>query len=240
MENNTYIGLSRQMVLQTQMTLAANNIANVNTPGYREQNLLFREYVNDPTGETYRYSQVYGSGQFENTKPGATEVTGNPLDIALEGPGFLSVQTPNGIRYTRAGNLTRNADGQITTADGKPVLGAGGPVTIPDDATEIVISTDGTISTQDGSIGKLQVTEFANEQSLVIEGNGLYNAPQAGTPAANTKVRQGLLERANVQAVVEMTRMIEILRDYQSIQRMAQSEHDLQRSTIQRLTRSGN
>lgn len=239
MENNAYIGLSRQLVLQQQMTLTANNVANVNTPGYREQNLLFKEYVNDPRGEQHHYSQVYGLGQFESTKAGPTELTGNPLDIALEGPGFFGVQTPNGVRYTRAGNLTRNVTGEITTADGKPIMGDGGPITIPDGAREVKIAEDGTVSTEDGSIGRIQVMEFANAQTLVLEGNGLYNAPVPGTPGANTKVRQGMIERSNVQAVVEMTRMIEILRDYQSVQRMIQSEHELERSTIQRLGRQG-
>jgi flagellar basal-body rod protein FlgF len=239
MENALYIGLSRQMVLQTQMNMVANNIANINSPGYREQDLLFREYVADPKGQGPSYSMVYDVGQYSNTAPGVIQTTGAPLDVALNGPGFFTIATPQGVRYTRAGSFSLNASGEVITPAGDKLASAGGSsITIPADAREIHIDEQGNISTQNGIVGQIGIVEFASTAALKREGNGLYSAPAAAAPlpASNTRARQGLLEGSNVNGVVETTKMISILRDYQSLQRMIQTEHDLERSAIQRLT----
>lgn len=241
MENSLYVGLSRATVLQTQMDLVANNIANLNTPGYRAQNILFKEMVSDPKGQGPAYSMVMDIGQFETTTPGAIEHTGNSLDVALQGPGFFGVVTPGGIRYSRAGNFTLNPNGQIVTASGQPVASAGGsPITVPAGSKELKIDEAGNVSTEAGQVGQLQVVEFPNTEALVLEGGGLYRADGnlAPTPGTNTRVMQGMLEGSNVQGVVEVTRMIGILRDYQSVQKLLQTEHDMSRNAIQRLTRT--
>ncbi len=239
MENSLYIGLSRQVVLQAQMDMVANNVANVNTPGYRGQNLLFDDYVTDPKGQGPAYSMVYDYGQYTTLTPGTMQTTGNKFDVALNGPGFFEIATPQGPRYTRAGNFTLNEIGELITPNGDRVSAGGGSgVTIPSDAKEVIIDAQGNVSTQNGIIGRIGMVEFGNADQLVREGNGLYRAPDgvAPTPAANTKMVQGVLEGSNIQAVVETTRMINILRDYQALQRLMQSDHELERSTIQRLT----
>lgn len=235
MENAIYIGLSRQIILQSQMDMVANNIANMNTPGYRGQNMLFREYVTDPKGQGPAYSMVKEAGQFTSTAPGVNQTTGAPLDVALVGPGFFTISTPQGPRYTRAGSFTMNNNGDIVTPSGDLVGSTA--ITVPADSKEIHIDQKGVVSTENGPIGQLQIVEFANTDQLTREGNGLYNAGTA-TPITtqNTKTIQGMVEGSNIQGVVEMTKMIGILREYQSVQRMLQSEHDLQRNTIQRLT----
>lgn len=237
MENSIYVGLSRQVVLQSQMDMVANNIANLSTPGYREQNLLFKEYVADPMGQDHPYSMVYDYGQYTSTRPGVTATTGAPLDVALQGPGFFTITTPQGPRYTRAGNFSMNANGEIVTSTGQ-VVGNGSAIVVPRDAKEIHIGEDGTVSTENGAVGRLEIVEFNNTDQLVREGNGLYVAPNGAQPgpATNTRAMQGMLEGSNVEGVTEITRMIGILRDYQSIQKLLQSEHELQQSLIQKLT----
>src|SRR5262245_41709906 len=124
MENTIYLGLSRQMVLQDNMQIVANNVANVNTPGYRGQNLLFLEHISDPRGGDDPLSFVYDKGQYKNTQAGSLRSTGNPLDIALEGPGFIGVQAPNGkTAYTRAGNFQLSPEGILITQSGHIVQG---------------------------------------------------------------------------------------------------------------------
>lgn len=246
MENSIYIGLSRQMALSEKMETIANNVANMSTPGYRAQNMVFKEFIQQPTRVLGKedppgpISMVMDYGQYQNTESGPVRSTGNPLDVAIQGDGWFGVQTANGLRYTRAGNFTMNADGDLITSNGDKVAGSGGgSITIPSSAKEIRIAQDGTVSTEQGSVGNLMVMTFANDQTLAREGDGLYNTNEQGIPATQSRVMQGMLEGSNVQPVLEMTRMIDVSRAYQATQRMMQDEHDRQRTMIQRLTQNG-
>lgn len=237
MENSLYVGLSGQVALQEKMALIANNVANLNTPGFRGQNAVFKEYISDQKRMKEDVSLVYDYGQYQVTDPGPIKITGGPLDVALVGPGFLGVQTPEGVQYTRAGNFSLNAQGELITSTGLKVAGQGGPISIPENAKYVIIGDDGTISTDQGQIGALMVMEFKDYQKLEPTGNGNYKTAEAGTPATQTKVIQGKLEGSNVSGVLEMTRMIDVLREYQSVQNMMQSEHQRQQTMIQRLGR---
>lgn len=241
MENTIYVGLSRQLALQEHMQIVSNNIANMTTAGYRGQNMMFTEYLSNPRGKVDNpkdpLSMVLDYGQYQTTRPGPIKNTGNPLDVALSGPGFFGVQTKDGLQYTRAGNFALNANGELVTAAGLPVAGSGGgAIVVPRGVREVKIAEDGTVSTDQGQVGQLMITEFDNLQELDPAGDNTYKAKNAGRPATDTKVMQGMVEGSNVQPVVEMSRMIEISREYQSIQRMLQTEHDRQRTTIQRLS----
>ncbi len=243
MENSIYIGLSRQIALQEQMDTVSNNIANMSTPGYRGHNMIFLEYLskqrNAEKAGNDSISMVHDYGQYMNTENGPLRSTGNPLDIALQGPGFIGVQTADGVQYTRAGNFQRNGAGEVVTGSGLLVADAGGgTIVIPEDATDFKISRDGTVSTDQGELARIMVVEFEDPQNLEAQGNGLYKTEDAGNPAENTQVMQGMLEGSNVNAILEMTRMIDVSRAYQSTQRMLQGEHDRQRGMIQTLTRS--
>lgn len=240
MENSTYVGLSREMVLRTNMNITANNIANMNTPGYRGQNMLFAEYISDPRdNDADPLSFVYDRGQYQITDEGPMQQTDNPLDIALSGPGFFGVDGPgNAPTYSRAGNLHIGIDGTLQTSGNFPVLDDGGsPISIPQDATEIKIDKNGVISTQNGQIGQIQVVEFENIQQLEALGNNLYTTDAQANAAQNTVVQQGYVEGSNVNAVLEMTRMIEISRSFQSMHSAMDKENERLRSAIQKLTK---
>jgi len=136
MENTLLVGLSRQMVLERQMDVVANNVANVNTTGYKADKSLFEEYLktgaheDNFVGLDRRVSYVQDGGIFKDFTQGPTEQTKNPLDVAIDGAGFLEVQTPAGLRYTRDGGLQINNQGQLVTAAGNPVIGNNGPLAV--------------------------------------------------------------------------------------------------------------
>lgn len=239
MENAIYLGLSRQVALDTNMQIIANNVANMNTTGYRAQNLVFQEFISDPRGGDDELSFVYDERQYENTTPGAIKFTSNPLDVALNGPGFIGIQAPGGeVQYTRDGSFQISANGTLVTGAGFPVAdGGGAEITIPEGSSDISIDENGFVSNQDGQLGQIMVVEFENTQTLEAQGNNLYRTDAAAQEANNTIVQQGALEGSNVQGVVEVTRMVETLRSFQSVQQVLQSENERLRTAIQRLTR---
>lgn len=239
MENGLYIGLSRQMVERANMDIIANNVANMSTPGFRAQNLIFAQHLEQPKGMDEQMSFVYDYGEYQNTKPGSLRVTGNELDVGLEGPGFLGVVGLDGkVAYSRNGNFMLGPGGVLTTTAGLPVAGmGGGTITIPENAGEISIDEHGVISTSQGEIGQLMVSEFKNVQTLKPLGNNSYGSTETPQPATRTRVKQGTLEGSNVEPVVEMTRMIETLRNYQGLQKIIESENDRLRDAIQKISR---
>lgn len=242
MENGLYIGLSRQLALQKKMQLVSNNIANVNTPGFRADKMLFEEYVYKTNNENQdRLSMVLDYGQYKDTAAGKISFTGNAYDVALQGPGYMSVETAAGTKYTRAGNFAVNGEGLLVTPTGNPVLDdGGGRITIPENVKDIKITTDGQIVTDQGALGAIGMFEFDNPQLLRPTGDGFYEITEGAIPveAENTIMKQGMIESSNVKAVLEMTDLIEISRQYQSNQRNLQKEHDRQLDTIEKLSRT--
>lgn len=241
MENLSYISLSQQTALKRQMDIVANNIANMSTPGFKSESVLFEEYVRnsagsqkDPSGE---FSQVLDAGSWRNLEQGPLSFTNNPLDVAITGDGYFAVETPAGTRYTRAGNFSLNDQGEIVTAQGHKVIGDGGDLTIPEGESQIQIDKDGNVSTESGEIGKFKIVGFENEQMLTSVGENMYQAPaDSEIEPENISVSQGAIEGSNVNSVVEMTRMIDILRTYQQVQKFVQGDHDRQRSAIRTLS----
>lgn len=251
MANNLLIGLSRQIALSREMDVVANNIANLNTTGFKGETTLFQEYLmpgaraNQFEGADRQLHYVLDRATWRDFSPGPLQQTGNPLDIAIDGNGFLAVQTANGNeRYTRNGALQVNAAGEIVTNEGARLLGEAGPIVLQPGDRDITISTDGTVSVREGANaavdavrGKVRVVAFAEAQRLQKDGSSLFRAP-AGTqpqPATNVRLMQGAIEKSNVNAVGEMTRMIQVSRTYQSIASMLERQGDLQRTAIERL-----
>ncbi|HAJ90307.1 MAG TPA: flagellar basal-body rod protein FlgF [Rhodospirillaceae bacterium] len=239
MESSLYVGLSRQIVLSNAMTMVANNVANANTAGYRAQNPMFQEYISKERYDKDDLSMVYDMGQYDTTSPGTIQLTGNPYDVALNGPGFMAVTSPSGeMQYTRSGNFTVNNNNELVTSSGYKVSGPGGDaIAIPTSAREVKITDQGEVTADGNTVGRIGVFEFDNLQELRPEGNGLYSAKTPGRPATETKMIQGSLEGSNVNAIQETTRMIEILRTYQSTMRMIQNEQERQVSAITTLAK---
>lgn len=238
MENPGYIALSRQLTLRREMDVIAHNIANMNTPAFKAERMIFREFIEKPNPKQ-PLSFVQDIGMARDMTEGPVSATGNPLDVAISGPGFLSVQTPDGVRYTRHGRLQLDGQGQLVTSQGAPVLSTGGaPITIPIDAGTLTIAADGTISGDDTVIDQIGLTEFAKPNVLKRDANGLYEAgnqpPQA---AAKSKMVQGMLERSNVQPIVEMTRMIDVHRSYDTASKLVSSSHEQEMRAINKLVR---
>src|SRR6202011_2255094 len=172
----------------------------------------------------------------------ALQSTNNPLDVAIDGGGYLAVQTAAGERYTRDGGLQINNQGQLVTLTGDPVLGTGGPIVFQSTDHDINISPDGTITMLDGTArtdsirGKLRVVSFADAQQLQKEGSNLYSAPAgAAQPDIRSVVKQGFIEKSHVNSVAEMSTLIEAPRAYSEIASLLQQQADLHKSAIQQL-----
>jgi flagellar basal-body rod protein FlgF len=248
-ENTLLVGLSRQMVLERQLDVVANNVANVNTNGFKADQQLFEEYLNSGAhednfkGADRRVSYVQDRGTYRDFSQGAMQRTGNPLDIAVSGQGFLTVQTAAGERYTRDGNLQKNNLGQLVTAAGDPVLGTGGPIVFQPTDHDINISPDGTVTVVEGSNrtdsirGKLRIASFADPKSVQKQGNNLYAAIGGAAPQQDltTTVQQGFVEKSNVSAVSEMSHMVEVTRAYSQIASMLQTQSDMRKNAIEKL-----
>ncbi len=244
MQNALLIGLSRQVALSRELDVVANNIANMNTTGFKADGSLFEEYLNSAArAADTRVSFVQDRATWIDMSAGALERTGNALDVAINGDGFFAVQTQRGVRYTRNGSFQINPSGQLVTAQGDPVLGDGGPITFQPTDRQISISPDGTISVREGNSkadsqrGKLRLVSFANPRQLQKDGNGTFNYAGNDAPveAKTATIAQGALEKSNVRAVVEMSRMIEITRSYTQIAAMLQQQSDLGQSSIDKL-----
>ncbi len=239
-ENAQLISLSRQIALQRQLDVVANNVANINTTGFKAEQLLFEEYVM-PVARDQTFpnldqplSYVQDWATIHDLSAGSVLQTGNDLDVALNGDGFFAVQTAGGERWTRAGAFQINNAGTLVDLSGNPVLGAGGTIQFGPEETGITIAGDGTVSSSAGIRGQLRIVEFENPQALTREGANLF---AGGTPVAatNTSVMQGFVERSNVSGVAEMAEMIRVTNAYQSIASLAERQDDLRRSAIQRL-----
>jgi len=244
MQNALLIGLSRQVALSRELDVVANNIANMNTTGFKADGSLFEEYLNSAArAADTRVSFVRDRATWIDMSAGAIERTGNALDVAINGDGFFAVQTQQGVRYTRNGSLQINPSGQLVAAQGDPVLGDGGAITFQPTDRQISISPDGTISVREGNSkadsqrGKLRLVSFANPRQLQKDGNGTFNYAGNDAPveAKTATIAQGSLEKSNVRAVVEMSRMIEITRSYTQIAAMLQQQSDLGQSSIDKL-----
>lgn len=237
MENSSYVALSRQKALANEMTVVANNIANANTPAYKGEKMVFREFLDKPArGEKLSFVQDVGLAR--DLTEGPMQSTGNPLDVAINGKGYFVVDSPMGERYTRHGRFQLDANRQLVNSAGYPVRGLAGPILIPQDQGEITVAQDGTISTAEGIVGTLQLVEFEDEQLLRKGANGLYSSEEPPVNMDMISVSQGMLEESNVEPIIELTRMIQVHRDYQSIQNFVKAEHDRQKTAIERLGRA--
>jgi flagellar basal-body rod protein FlgF len=206
------------------LEVAAHNLANLNTTGFRGQQLSFQSLLASarPAVTNVLNAATNNFGVLEGThldlQPGSLLSTGNPLDVGVEGNGFFVIQTSQGTRYTRNGNFRVARTGELTTSQGDPVLGENGPIRMP--AGLVSISPDGTISVNSAVAGKFRLVEFAPGTKVTSEGEAMLNAPAAGASRASAvSVRQGALESSNVNAIGGVMALIGVQRQAEMMQR---------------------
>ncbi|MDN5379023.1 flagellar basal-body rod protein FlgF [Thermodesulfobacterium sp.] len=224
--------LEAAQLLDRRLTVTTNNLANVDTPGYKEDRLSFQEVLMKKIGPK-------GKRAFKETVPylnkeqGILEHTQNPLHFAIVGEGFFKVQTPNGIAYTRAGNFTIDTQRRLVTPEGYPVLVNGTPLVVDPGMARgglitmedyrLQVSPDGVLSIDGTELGRFDVVTFQDLNKLKKVGENLYIAEgMEEIPATNYEIRQGFIEKSNVNPIREMVGLIEIQRTFQSVQKSIQ------------------
>jgi len=240
MDNAIYVGLSRQMLLQRELDIVANNLANVDTAGFKFESLIANDdQVTTPTpgAAPTPVDFVASAGVARDYSQGPLTQTGSPLDVAIDGKGFFQITTAAGPRFTRDGRFRMDATGRIVTQDGDPVQGDGGDIVLDPKKGQVTIASNGDISQEGQLVGKLQVVTFASLAALSKDGANLYRNDSNLTPQPSTaaELKQGMLEGSNVQPVSQITRLIEINRAYDAVANMMASTGQLATSAVQRL-----
>lgn len=234
-----YAAANGMLSVEDRQAVIANNIANATTPGFKQQLAVQRGYYSaySARGEKptrFDYVRAPGGGiktieTFSNFGNGVVLNTGNTLDVALDGPGFLRVQGQDGVRFTRSGRLSVGMGGVLVTSDGLPVLDANDePIDVS--GGSVRFDPAGNVYVNDELRGQLGITEFEDSHALAREGYTLFRASDeilaAGLPAEKTEVRSGSVETSNVQLPQEMANMLMALREYAANQRVIQSVNE--------------
>ncbi|MBO9463866.1 flagellar hook-basal body complex protein [Tropicibacter sp. R15_0] len=232
METAGYTALSRQTGLMREMQVIANNIANANTTGFRQEGVIFSEYVTDGDGIS---GVAMAAARVRNTSfvQGTLEQTGGTFDIAIEGDGFFLIQAPGGQRLTRAGAFSPSAEGTLVTPDGNQVLDAGGaPIFVPPNSDNLAIAGDGTISSDGRAIGQIGVVQPLEPRQMVREGGVMFRADEGFEPVDNPRVLQGFVEASNVDPILQVARMVEVQRAYELGQSFMEREDERVRTAL--------
>jgi len=243
MDNSFMVGLSAQQVLRKRMDATANNLANMTTAGFKVEHVVTRDLTEKPASASDNPNEIAFADAWtlqRDFSTGPIEQTGNPLDFAIENEGFFVVQTAAGQAFTRDGRFNLNDRGEIVTRNGEVVQGQGGPITLNPTGGPLSVSRDGAIS-QDGQIvGTLRVANFQTPAALEKVGSNLWRATdEQPTDVTNPRIAPGAVEGSNVNAVQELTEMIEISRAYASVAKMLAQSDDLRGASIEKLSKVG-
>ncbi len=236
MDNTVYTTLTRQSGLMREMQVLAHNVANLSTTGFRREGLLFSEYMRDLGGAEAPLSMATANARHTVLTQGTLTRTGGALDVAIEGDGFFQIETPEGVRLTRNGHFSLNAAGEMVTSDGYLLLDVGGaPLFVPPDANGLVIGRDGTLAADDQALGQIGLVRPDDPSTLRRAGGTLLATPGALVPVEDAILHQGFLEESNVNPIMEMARMIEVQRAYESGQKFLDREDERIRAVVQTL-----
>ena len=246
MDNTTNIALSRLAAQSRAMDVVAANIANASTPGYRAERPVFADWLvrepagaEPPGGRTLAFTQTRAT--YRDRTEGTLTQTGNPLDLALSGDGWFTMQTASGTRLTRAGRFTLQTDGSITDAASNALLDTQGrKLALSPADTDLTVKADGTLRSQNGVIGQIAVVTPTDPNRVTAEGGRLFRADVPTAPVAAPKVLQGAVEDSNVQPIAEITRMISTERDFQFVTQMVEAEGQRRQSAIDKIAAPAN
>jgi flagellar basal-body rod protein FlgF len=242
-ENASLVGLSRQVALRRELDVISNNVANMNTSGFKSEQMAFGEYLS-PKARDDNFSRrpdrplsfVEDIATWRDLSAGAIQSTGGQTDVALDGEGFFAIETAAGTRYTRNGAFQINAAGELVTSEGARVLSTSGPIQFGPTESGLTIGKDGVIATSEGVRGRLRIVRFADLQSLTKDGSSAFRTdaePEEAT--SRTRVVQGAVEKSNVRPIAEMSRLVEVTRAYESVTSMLAKQDDVRRSAIEKL-----
>ncbi|MEX1251100.1 MAG: flagellar hook-basal body complex protein [Hyphomonas sp.] len=223
MSNAIYTSLGRQQGLMQEMQVVSNNIANSNTTGYKMDRAIFAEFLVSPGQSQDSVSMGGLGGHAFRMAQGELKITGGQFDLAVQGEGFFVLQTAQGPRLTRAGHFQLSSESTLIDAFGNSVLGAGGnPITIPPEASQVAIGTDGSISANGQLVDRVGVV--TPQGQLLRDTNTFFSAPEGYAPFEEAILVQGALEGSNVSPILEVARMIEVQRAYEAGQAMMERE----------------
>jgi flagellar basal-body rod protein FlgF len=245
MDITTSLAASRLVAQQRAMDITANNIANANTPGYRTERVQFSDWIDRqqgtasvPGSQSVTYTQDRAT--YRESQQGAISHTGNPFDLTLSGDGYFTVSTKNGPRLTRDGRFGPTPDGTLADSSGNAVLDVNGkPIRIAPTDTQVTIAGDGSVSTESGQVGRIGVVQPTDPMKMRAEGATNFISDGTTSPVATPGIVQGAIEGSNVQPVMEVTRMMNDLRQFQFVTQLVQAEGDRQQNMIDKLLPSG-
>ncbi|MBW7956351.1 MAG: flagellar basal-body rod protein FlgF [Deltaproteobacteria bacterium] len=235
MDKSIFVALSGAVLQERRMEVLTDNLANVNTTGFKAQKPLFEDSMTDAF-------RVRTFGRLDDVVTdigqGPSQMTHRKLDVAIRGEGFFAVDTPTGTRYTRDGSFVLDPAGVLVTKEGHRVMGEDGPITLT--GPDVLIDSNGGMHVNGAAIGRLKLVSFANPAELRREGNYFVGLPGAGEMPASpdTQVDQGFLEGSNVNAVRAMTTMIEAMRSYETNTKLIQSMDEMTKKAIDEVGRT--
>jgi flagellar basal-body rod protein FlgF len=250
MSGDIYIAAAGALACEKRLQIISNNLANANTVGFKMDQGYFKQVdPNDPTlpagwnaANLESQADLFWTNfnVYTDHSSGPLKKTGNNFDLALEGDGFFCVQTPDGVHYTRKGDFTLNAQGVLVTRNGWPVLGEGGEITVmsnenPNQYAKFAVDEQGNVSVDGRQVDTLRIVNIAELNRLTKAGDTLFKPPSGGAGEAkadNFRISQGFIELSNVDAVKMMTEMIEVLRGYESYQKVIQAADDANSKAI--------
>jgi flagellar basal-body rod protein FlgF len=240
MDNTTSIALSRLTAQERAMDVVATNIANTGTPGFRAERLLFSDWlVRSAGGESIAYTQDRAT--YRDSAAGPLTHTENPLDLAIGSEGYFSVATSQGPRLTRPGHFALDGAGNIVDEQGNQLLDTGGqPIRLAPSDTKLTIASDGTLSSENGRIARIGVVAPQDPLKLKAEGGRLFSADTPTTQVTQPKVIQGAIEGSNVQPALELTRMMNQLREFEFTSQFVQAEAEREQGAIDKITQKRN
>ena len=238
MDGIAYIMATKQNASLKHLESVSNNIANANTTGFKQDGIVFEQYLVRDAKEKTAYGTIYST--MSDMKGGGFKTTMRDLDLALKGSGFFLIMTPLGVRYTRNGSFHLNEEKKLVNGSGYPVLTSDGQeLVFEEEDKDPIIGEDGSIFIKDAKRGIIGVIEFENPNLLRKFGNGLFSSDVDGQPAINTTVQQGVLEESNVNSVEQITKLIEINREVTLSTNMINDYYSSQRSMFKSVARLG-
>ena len=239
MDINSNVATSRLAAQERAIDVIATNVANMNTPGFKAERMQFSDWLDrQRDGSSIAYTQDRAT--WHELSPGPLHQTGNPLDLAIAGDGYFSVSTPAGPRLTRDGRFGVMPDGTIANSAGQALMDMSGrAIHLSPTDTQLTVSGDGTLSSQNGVLATIGVVTPRDPMQLIAEGGTLFRSGSNTTQVAKRQVVQGEIEESNVQPVAEMTRLIEGERTFQFLTQYVQAESDRANNAINKIVPQG-